>query len=491
MSEHIIPTGMQIVATGTGEAETAAPGILVEMSQHNASDTPWFWLRGDTYPHRELLKRWGCRWSKKRKSWYYIGEQLPAAVQQLIEQINMRSGETVPVDDQNPCSVENAVQETPVASDEAPRLFDMGEAVYARHELEMPDGRSVPTGTHGTIIRLYNRNPTHGWSYDVDFVGIGIGWFFERELSNLEPTPGIRITRGSVVPAGTVPPPTDAEIKSALIDGGYQPEAVVTQAEKPSVSQSDEVAAELDTIEPKIRIIKPVLDLPDGAEPDPVIAAVREMKSATLPVFQTTSSINGKRNLVRIPQSPCGELTGSITGSVWCYGYAVHEGICVYVNCGGPRMAVEAIRAKLAKGDIVNCVPMDAPAIELTAGEGNTGMYTAFMQNIPEAKFTSLILVHEMLTQPNYGGKSITFMVHESDEQAMIQLRHHITKLVKVPVFMEWTSYLWHTGQAAKLLRPTRTGGDIKLWTVDLDADAWTRLITGGLAQEIIDLPER
>ena len=154
-------------------------------------------------------------------------------------------------------------------------------------------------------------------------------------------------------------------------------------------------------------------------------------------------------------------------------------------------MAIEAIRARLAKGDIVNCVPMDAPAIELTAGEGNTGMYTAFMQNIPEAKFTSLILVHEMLTQPNYGGKSTTFMVHVSDEQAMTQLRHHITKLVKVPVFMEWTSYLWHTGQAAKLLRPTRTGGDIKLWTVDLDADAWTRLITGGLAQEIIDLPER
>jgi hypothetical protein len=157
---------------------------------------------------------------------------------------------------------------------------------------------------------------------------------------------------------------------------------------------------------------------------------------------------------------------------------------------GGPRMAVEAIRAKLSKGDIVSCVPWDAPSVELTAGEGNTGMYSAFMQNIPEAKFTSLILCHELLTQPNYGGASTTFMIHISDEQAMAQLRQHITRLVKVPVFPEWTAYLWDVGQRAMLLRPTRTGGDVKLWTISLDDSAWTRLITGGLATGIIQLPQ-
>lgn len=137
---------------------------------------------------------------------------------------------------------------------------------------------------------------------------------------------------------------------------------------------------------------------------------------------------------------------------------------------------------------MVNCVPWDAPGIELTAGEGNTGMYTAYMQNIPEAKFTSLILCHELLTQPNYGGKSTTFLFHVSDGQAMAQLRHHVTKLVNVPVFPEWTGYLWDAGQRAMLLRSTRTGGDVKLWTVDLDSDAWTRLITGGLSTGMIAL---
>jgi len=481
------PTGMRIVAAATGEAEAAVSGILVEKSQRNPNEKAWYWLSGDTYPHRETLKRWGGRWSKRQKRWYFIADELPKAVQDLIEQVNAPSD-----DDHDPCSVEEAAAvlglrvkdaptEIPATSDGPPRLFDLNETVYARHDLETPDGQHVPTGTQGTITRLYNRNPTHGWSYDVDFVGIGVGWFFERELTGIEPTPGIRVTRGSVVPPGAVPPPTDAEVKRALVEGGHQPEAVVPDVETPPVSDTE------DEEEPQIRIIKPVLSDDDA---DPITTAVRQTRPETMPVLQPTSTTNGRRNLVLIPQSACGELTGSITGNVWCYGFAIHEGVCVYVNFGGPRMAVEAIRAKFSKGDMVNCIQWDAPSIELTAGEGETGKYTAFMQNIPEAKFTSVILCHELLTAPNYGGKSTTFIFHVSDEQAIAQLRHHVTKLVKVPVFPEWTGYLWQAGQSAMLVRKTRGAGGLDVLAVDLDVDSWTRLITGGLSQGIIHLPQ-
>ena len=64
----------------------------------------------------------------------------------------------------------------------------------------------------------------------------------------------------------------------------------------------------------------------------------------------------------------------------------------------------------------------------------------------------------------------------------------HVTKLVKVPVFPDWTGYLWQAGQSAMLVRPTRTGGDVKLWTIDMDADSWSRLLPGGLNQGIIRL---
>lgn len=491
------PTSLLIATTSGGKETATVDVITAEKSQRSENDTPWWWLHGDTYPHRDLLKRWGCRWSKKRRCWYYIGETLPDAVQALID--------APPPDDDAPCWDEEAAQILgvnlqPRAQPEIPPLFALGNTVYARHDLETSDGQPVPTGTRGTVTRLYNRNPTHGWSYDVDFAGIGVGWYFERELTSLEPVPSIRITRGNVVPPGAVQPPSDSEIKQALIpsvsfaiESVQQPEGFKPDADAAPPSDKSEEPAEG---EPKIRIIKPVLDVSDGEEPDAVITAVRAAKLRTtkaesLSVLLSVTSVqSGRRNLVRIPQAACGELTGSITGNVWCYGWAVHEGICVYLNMGGPRMAVEAIRAKLAKGDIVSCVPWDAPSVELTAGEGNSGMYTAYMQNIPEAKFTSLILLHELTVQPNYGGKSTTFIFHVSDEQAMAQLRQHVTRLVNVPVFPEWTGYLWQAGQSAMLLRPTRTGGDVTLYTVILDSDSWTRLLTGGLAEGIIRLPQ-
>jgi hypothetical protein len=439
------PTGMPIVSAATGEAEAAIAGIIVAKSQRSEHDIPWYWIRGDTYPHRDLLKRWGCRWSKKRKAWYYTGWTLPDAVQQLLDRQNagVPNGYTVvpaPDADSDPCPVEAAAilgmrVKDDGSQDGPPRRFQLGTAVYTRHDLETADG---------------------------------------------EPVSGIRVTRGSVASP-------DLAIKQALLESGQQPEAIVdagTDAEGVEQASNEPGAA------PKVRVIKPALDVPDGDEPDAVIAAIRQTSVEPLPVVPpSTRDVSGRRTLARIPQQPCGELTGSISGSVWCYGYAVHDGVCVYVNMGGPRTAVEAIRAKLAKGDVVNCVPWDAPAVELTAGEGNTGKYQDFMQHIPEAKFTSLILCHELLTQPNYGGKSTTFIFHISDEQAMAQLRHHVTKLVNVPVFAAWTGYLWQTGQSAMLLRPTRSGGDVRLCTLTLDADTWTRLITGGLAQGLITLP--
>src|SRR5690606_7650575 len=139
----------------------------------------------------------------------------------------------------------------------------------------------------------------------------------------------------------------------------------------------------------------------EGEAPDATQSAIQQTKvqppQRTTPLKQTA-----RTGLIRTPQSPAGELTGSITGSAWAYGYAVHEGVCGYLNFGGPRTAVEAMRARLSKGDIVNLVPWDRPTVELTAGEGNTGKYTAFLQNIPEAKFMSAILIHEQMMQPNY-----------------------------------------------------------------------------------------
>ncbi len=486
------PSGYRPVSPSTGEKETAVEGIRVEKSQRDPNQKPWFWILGDTYPQRLVLKRSGARFSGKRKCWYYVGWELPDGIKRLVTEYATSTPETPPIQikDDPPCSDEeaSAILGIPIKTDASldnvpPRLFVLGGTVYARHDLETPDSKAVATGTRGTISWLYNINTQHGWSYDVDFDGIGIGWYFERELTALEPIPGIRISRGSVVPPGVALPPTDANIKRTLLEKGQQP----VEEAAPEL-QSDDAGAD----EPKIRVLKPQSLAIEGAEPDAVQLAIQQAKAAphsnSPPVM---SASNGSKSLVHISQQCVGELSGSISGQVWCYGYAIHEGVCIYLNLGGPRMAVEAIRAKLSKGDIVSVTPWDAPAVELTAGEDNTGMYTAFMQNISEAKFTSLILLHDWVVNPNYGGKSTTFIFRIAAEQAAAQLKHHITELVKVPVFDDWTEYLYQAGQAAMLVRRTRAGGELDLLTLDLDVDAWTRLITGGLEQKVIELPDQ
>jgi len=492
------PSGFRPVAPSTGEKEVAVEGIHAEKSQHSPQERSWWWLLGDTYPQREILKRHGARFSSKRRAWYFVGWELPDGIKRLITEYAITEAEPNPqTEDDAPCSDEEAAailgvplkSDLPVQqpqSDDMPlRLFQIGQTVYARHELETPDGKAISSGTRGTISRLYNCNATHGWSYDVDFADIGTGCYFERELTDLEPIPGIRITHGAVVPPGAAPPPTDAELKRALVDSGHQPEALADE----SMSAEPETAPEPDTPqEPQtIRVFKPQPLPIDGTPLDEVQTAIVQAKTHSTTVLHP--AVSQKRTLAVIGQSYVGELTGSITGNVYCFGYAIHEGICIFVNMGGPRMAVEAIRAKLSKGDIVNCVPWDAPAIELTAGEGNTGMYHDYFQNIPEAKFTSLILCHDLLVNPNYGGKSTTFILRTDEAQAAAKLKHHVTELVKVPVFDEWAGYLYHAGQTAMLVRPTRSADDIDLLSVTLDIDAWTRLITGGIEQGVITLP--
>ena len=73
--------------------------ITAERSQREGQREAWWWLHGDTYPQRDLLKRWGCRWSKKRRAWYYVGERLPDEVQALID-VNPPMAQ----DDNAPCS---------------------------------------------------------------------------------------------------------------------------------------------------------------------------------------------------------------------------------------------------------------------------------------------------------------------------------------------------------------------------------------------------
>ena len=117
-------------------------------------------------------------------------------------------------------------------------------------------------------------------------------------------------------------------------------------------------------------------------------------------------------------------------------------------------------------------------------------MYSAYINNMSEARFVSMILAHEHWVDPDYGGKATTYIMHLDDPQAKGQLHHHIRELVSVPVFPQWIDYLWQAGQTAMLLRNCKAEGGITLKSLALDATAWKRIITGGVANGIIHIPQ-
>ncbi len=522
------PSGIRVVSLSTGEKEAAITGIIVEKSQKSANQQPWWWLGGETYPHREILKRGGARFSAKRKQWYYIGWTLSPTLQQLVAEygtpqntppqigslsVTSQDGDGNPTqvidqsdswtehdfnftpqgwslaeavskhergaeaENKDPSSIkqaapitdkpflpnteatngatplspnlnsENAANEFRPDPEETaliacvdgqhPPLFQADDKVYSRQDIERAEGQPIPTGVEGKIIICHGWDaPRSCYRYTVSFTDHGSLECDEDCLTPTKPPAGIRVMKKRVMPEAGAPLDNiqEAILSAQTLRGTWDTSAVTALSTHPTVT----------------------------GQP--------------------------RRKLALTQRAYVGELTGAVSGYTYCYGLGIHQGQLLYLDMGGPRSSVEAIRAKISKHEQINLIPQDGPAIELSIGEEDR--YIDFTTNIPEAKFQHTILAHRMALEPVYGGKSLTFFIRTDDAQGKAKLKAHVFALVNIPVFDVWSHYLWEAGQKAMLVRRPRTLGGIDLWVVDLGVDAWTRLITGGVEQGIIPIGE-
>jgi hypothetical protein len=459
------------------------PGqIIAEYNQRDPDKPGWWWLTGDTYPQREVIKRWGGRWSQRRKAWYLVGYELPPAIQQLIEECNTPSEPQQPDDDDGlelmPDWLIHIINERQHENDN--RSLD-DTLVFAK--LFMPDADWY------LWISEYDAREQRVLCYAIlnsDVQMAEWGWQWVDDLQEVRGRMNLPMERDT---SFTLKPLHEA-LDDWLRQRGLSDEPAAVE-----ISTTPEIIDDEPEEPTGIRIIEPPTRSTNGSAPDDEVLSAIQSAATVLKYTSKPAPYRPKSGIVPIKQEYCGELTGDISGSVYCYGFATFDNVLVYLNMGGPRSGVEAIRAKLSKGQPVNLHPPDAPSIELAPdndadGNANTGMYAAFAQNISEARFMSMILLHEWITEPNYNGDSVTFIFRISPEQAQAQLLDNIRKLVNVAVFDDWSDYLWRAGSNAMLVRPARSGGEIDLITILLDDSAWTILITGGIEQQVITLPE-
>jgi len=98
-------------------------GLVFERTERPGGKVPWWWIsdehrvskaQSQTYRHHETLKAYGCRWSKRRSAWYFIGAELPNEIVALVGPQD-NTGESVMQDDV-------PVSDAPVVPRYSPRL---------------------------------------------------------------------------------------------------------------------------------------------------------------------------------------------------------------------------------------------------------------------------------------------------------------------------------------------------------------------------------
>jgi hypothetical protein len=93
--------------------------LTATRTQRSEHETPWWWIDGDTFPHKDVFKANGGRWSRKRRQWYFITPELPAPVLALLD--DGSQSPAAPDPDEPPAeSDEPPAAPAPVATEQPP-----------------------------------------------------------------------------------------------------------------------------------------------------------------------------------------------------------------------------------------------------------------------------------------------------------------------------------------------------------------------------------
>ncbi|HMN15599.1 MAG TPA: hypothetical protein PKD55_25055 [Bellilinea sp.] len=186
-----------------------------------------------------------------------------------------------------------------------------------------------------------------------------------------------------------------------------------------------------------------------------------------------------------IPQQYVGRM--NVVGDCFVFGAALHDNQPVYLDIAGPATSVEAVWARLAQGKEARIVPDTGSSIVLQPPE--PGLYTRFQRKLEGLAIDHLLLVHKAITEPGYSELTTTYMFFADKDQATAILGDHISKLVKVAVFLEWYAFLVQQGRLEHLMQRCVCYGGAQVWMITLDESRWTRIIQDGLVSGVISLP--
>ena len=476
----------------------------------------------------------------------YVGDiTVPAVVASYLKYLNQHS------------KVPKLKPEPKPPTKDNKSLYRVGDTIYARDNISTPNANDIPAGTKGTIIQVLDNSHQVqqieemtkglylGISYIIDFGDVHgkPGWYFQDEITDIPPIPGLTVKRFRIgfTPDNNVTvtePTSPSEYRDKLLENGFDPYTTTTdnKSDIPTDRQTEPCPCEkfigpkgwypaerlntwmkcgCEPDEPIPTVSPRTLELTENSDPkktfrkvtalapkrddnaDDIDKAIIQLQQNKPSTSATTGTIKLAGKELKLPCNAVGEISATVNSDVLCYGYAIDEGICVYLNLGGPRSGVEAIRATLGQGGVANIIPYNDMALEITPSpdqvdDVRSGQYVAYLQHIPHARFYNTILLHNTIVEPDYDGYGHTYIIVPENvpDYEKLKTMEHIKAVVKIAVFPEWRDYIWEAGRAAKLIRTLRSDGGIQIWRISLNDNEWSRLISGGLYEKVIEIPK-
>jgi len=201
----------------------------------------------------------------------------------------------------------------------------------------------------------------------------------------------------------------------------------------------------------------------------------------------------------------------------YCYGLAYDSAKPVYIDMVAPTGAVDAIYNMLNGGRSLS-VQVETDSRTIFPGEnlrpefGSTksvtimcekGMVRAYRVKLDAIKMEHAIILHrdamdrkldeaiqkEVLENKERIAKKV-YLLHMDRPQMMTLVGQSVLSGVTIPIFENWYPYISAEGVRQNLVQKLPCYGGIRVWSVSLDTERWTKIIQDGLKNAHIRFPK-
>ena len=170
------------------------------------------------------------------------------------------------------------------------------------------------------------------------------------------------------------------------------------------------------------------------------------------------------------------------------------KSLIVALELAGPKTIVDSLRRDLRRGDRLTIVHPGYLSHEFRLLR--PASYPMFLRALPNG-YTHVLLLHPRATLggmlPGRPGYLVDPASHDPspdphlpNSRMLTHFHHALNLMLPLPLFPQWTPYLWGAGVDRGLVRSLEPAFGVSAWGIQADAEAWHAIVRLGLRDGIL-----